>query len=265
MSFNAASNPYIRAILSPYTHVTNSYAALYAFMFCTTPWFCDEKLEWAATPFNNDIDPSRYATIILDSAKTAFKQFGTKYSLTEQSKEILYQIMKGQKYSKIATKLFAEINVLTALYPGCVLPTYVHVTNLALTIAVHPESTTITINAVNRPGGNKTSPGSLPPFQRKNPAKQCICCGMNGHCIDIKDAKDKKDFQICRIAAQIYNVNKYAVDHPAEMSVNAEMYRDMNEPKHVRLVQLDRNPPDSELEDACEKAYIEDLTPMNLD
>ena len=74
-------------------------------MFCTTPWFRDEKLEWATTPFTNDIDPSHYATIILDLAKTAFKQGGTKYSMTEQSKEMLYQIMKGQKYSKIATKL----------------------------------------------------------------------------------------------------------------------------------------------------------------
>ena len=262
MSFNAGNNSHMRAILSPYTHVTNGYAALYAFMFRTTPWFRDEKLDWAATPYNDDIDPSSYATIIIDSAKTAYKQFGTKYSVTEQSKEMLYQIMKGQKYSKIATKLLAEIDILTVLYPGCILPTYLHVTNLALTIAVHPESTTITINAVNRPGGNKSSSGSTTTYQRKNPSKQCVCCGMNGHCIEIKDIKDKKDYLVCRIAAQIYNVNKYAEDHPEEMSVNAEMYQEMNEPKHVRLVQLDRNPPDSELEDECEKAFIEDLTPI---
>ena len=38
----------------------------------------------------------------------------------------------------------------------------------------------------------------------------------------------------------------------------------MNEPKHVRLVQLDHNPPDSELEDECKKAFIEDLTPISM-
>ena len=267
MSFNASSNPYIRAILSPYEQVTNGYAALYAFMYRTTPWFRDEKLDWATTPFTDDIDPSQYATIILDSAKTAFKQGGTKYSITEQSKEMLYQIMKGQKYSKIATKLLAEIDILTAIYPGCVLPTYLQVPNLALTIAVHPECTTITINAVDRTGGNKASPRPSTPYQRKNPAKQCICCGMHGHCIDVKDKKDKKDFQICRIGAQIYNVKQYTDQHPEEMAINATMYREINEPKHVRLVQLDRNPSEFELEDECEKAYIEDLTstPMNLD
>ena len=80
-------------------------------------------MEWANIPFTADIDPSYYATIILNSAKAAFKTGGTKYSLTDQSKEMLYQIMKGQKFSKIATKLLAEIDILTALYPGCVLPT----------------------------------------------------------------------------------------------------------------------------------------------
>ena len=90
---------------------------------------------------------------------------------------------------------------------------------------------------------------------------------MHGHCIDVKDKKDKKDFQICCIGAQIYNVKQYADDHPEEMAVNAAMYREMNEPKHVRLVQLDRNPSEFELEDECEKAYIEDLTstPLKLD
>ena len=41
----------------------------------------------------------------------------------------------------------------------------------------------------------------------------------------------------------------------------------MNEPKHVKLVQFERNPPESKLEDECKKAYIEDLTstPMNTD
>ena len=88
---------------------------------------------------------------------------------------------------------------------------------------------------------------------------------MHGHCINVKDKKDKKDFQICPIGAQIYNVKQYAEDHQEEMAINAAMYREINEHKHVRLVQLDRNPPESELEDECKKAYIEDLTttPLN--
>ena len=165
-------------------------------------------MEWTTTPFTDDLDLSYYATIILDSVKTAFKQGSTKYSLTDQSKEMLYQIMKGEKYSKIATKLLAEIDTLTAFYPGYVLPTYLQVPNLALTIVVHPACTTITINAVDCSGGNKTSPQPSPPFQHKNPAKKYVCCGMHGHFIDVKDKNNKKDIQICCIGAQIYNVQQ---------------------------------------------------------
>lgn len=86
-------------------------------MYQTTSWLCDENLNWVETPFTDDIDSSHYATIILNSAKAAFKSGGTEHSFTDQSKEMLYQIMKGEKYSKIATKLLVEIDILTTIYP----------------------------------------------------------------------------------------------------------------------------------------------------
>ena len=43
------------------------------------------------------------------------------------------------------------------------------------------------------------------------------------------------------------------------MAINAAMYREMNEPKHVCYVQFVRNPPKSKLEDERKKAYIEDI------
>ena len=109
------------------------------------------------------------------------KSGGIEYDTTEQSKEMLYQIMKGEKYSKIVVKLFAEIDILTAIYPQCELPIYLQVQHLALSIAVHPSGKTIQINTFAYPNGNKTSSGSLPPFQRKNTVKQCACCKMFGH------------------------------------------------------------------------------------
>ena len=135
---------------------------------------------------------------------------GIEYDTTEQSKEMLHQIMSGEKYSKIATKLLAEIDILTTLYPQFELPSYLQVQQLALTIAVHPSVNPIQINAIARPGGNRPKTGTTPTIQRKNTAKQCACCKMFGHCIDVKDKTDKKDMQICRIGAQIYHVTKYA-------------------------------------------------------
>ena len=172
---------------------------------------------------------------------------------------MLHQIMSGEKYSKIATKLLAEIDILTTLYPQFELPPYLQVQQLALSIAVHPSASSIQINALARPGGNQTTTGTTPTFQRKNTAKQCACCKMFGHCIDVKDKTDKKDMQICCIGAQIYHVAKYAEQHKDEMEVNAAMYAGMNTPKHVKFVKIKNNPPSSELEDACEKQFIAEL------
>ena len=139
------------------------------------------------------------------------------------------------------------------------LNTYLQVQQLALTIAVHPSVNPIQINAIARPGGNHPKTGTTPTIQRKNTAKQCACCKMFGHCIDVKDKTDKKDMQICRIGAQIYHVTKYAKQHKDEMEVNAAMYEGMNTPKHVKFVKIKNNPPSSELEDACEKQFIAEL------
>ena len=112
LSFNANSNQFIKAILSPYTHLTNGYAALYALMFQTTSWFCNEKLNWANTPFTDDIDSSYYATIILNSVKAAFKSGGTEYSLTDQSKEMSYQIMKGENIPRLLQNYLQKLTSL---------------------------------------------------------------------------------------------------------------------------------------------------------
>ena len=168
-------------------------------------------------------------------------------------------ILSGEKYSKIATKLLAEIGIFTALYPQFELPTYLQVQHLALSIAVHSSASPIQTNAIAHPTGNKTSTGTSPPFQRKNTAKQCACCKMFGHCIDVKDKTDKKDMQVCCIGAQIYHVAKYAEKHKEEMEVNAAMYEGMTTPKHFKYVNKFCKPTSSELEDACEKEFIADL------
>ena len=56
---------------------------------------------------------------------------------------MLYQIMQGKKYSKIAIKLLAEIDILAAIYPKCDFLTYIQVPHLALSIAVHPSYKTV--------------------------------------------------------------------------------------------------------------------------
>ena len=86
---------------------------------------------------------------------------------------------------------------------------------------------------------------------------------MHGHCIDVKDKTDKNDIQVCQIEAQIYHYLQYAKKHKEEVALNALLYKDMNEPKHVCLVQSKRNPPISEFEDVCEQAYIEELNTYN--
>lgn len=93
LSFNEQSNQYIKAIISLYTHMTDGYAALYATMHQTTSWLYNERLNWTDIPFTNDIDPSHYATTIINSTKAALKSESTEYNTTEQSREMLYQIM----------------------------------------------------------------------------------------------------------------------------------------------------------------------------
>ena len=187
------------------------------------------------------------------------KSGGIEYDTTKQSKEMLHQIMSGEKYSKIATKLLAEIDILTALYPQFELPTYLQVQHLALSIAVHPSTDPIQINAIARPTGNKTSTGTSPPFQRKNTAKQCACCKMFGHCIDVKDKTDKKDVQVCCFGAQMYHCMEYAKKHEEEVALNAAMYEGMNTPKQMKYVNYKCNSSLSELKDACEHEFIADL------
>ena len=133
------------------------------------------------------MDLSQYATTIISSAQAAMKSGGIEYDTTKESKEMLHQIMLGEKYSKIATKLLAEIDILTALYPQFKLLTYLQVQHIVLSIAVHPSASPIQINAIARPNGNKTSTRTSSPIRRKNMAKQCACCKMFGHCIDVKD------------------------------------------------------------------------------
>ena len=101
LSFNAQSNLYIQTILSPYSHLNDGYAALYALMYRTTTWLRTEHLGWANTPFNDDINPSQYATIIISSAQAALKTGEIEYDTTEQSKEILHQIMSGENILKL--------------------------------------------------------------------------------------------------------------------------------------------------------------------
>ena len=43
--YNAQSNQYIKAIISPYSHLTDGYTALHSLMYQTTQWLCDEQLE----------------------------------------------------------------------------------------------------------------------------------------------------------------------------------------------------------------------------
>merc|ERR1712115_117077 len=138
---------------------------------------------------------------------------------------------------------------LTALYLQFELPPYLQVQQLALSITVHPSASPIQINAIARPNGNKTTTDTTPTIQCKNTAKQCACCKMFGHCIDVKDKTDKKDMQVCCIGAQIYHVAKYAKTHKDEMEMNAAMYEGMNTPKHVKYVNFKYKPPLSELED----------------
>ena len=187
------------------------------------------------------------------------KSGGIEYDTTDQSKEMLYQIMTGEKYSKIAIKLLVEIDILTVICPQYELPTYLQVQHLALSIVVHPSSKTIQINAFAHPNGNKTSSGSSLLFQRKNTAKQCVCCKMYEYCIDVKDKTDKKDVQVYCFGAQMYHCMEYAKKHEEEVALNAAIYESMNTPKHMKYVNYKCKPPLLELEDTCKHEFIADL------
>lgn len=78
-----------------------------------------------------------------------------------------------------------------------------------------------------------------------------------------KDKTDKKDIQICCIGAQIYNYQKYAENHQNELPINAKLYQEMNEPRHVCLVQFISNPLESKLKDEYKRAYIEEIRNNN--
>ena len=196
--------------------MTNGYAALYAIMYWTTSWIFNGSLNWVDIPFTDYIDPSHYATIII-IPQNCFQIRRYRIQYNKQIKKNVISDNTRWKYSKIATKLLAKIDILITIYPGCELPTYLHVLNLALSLVVHPFCNTITINTVAHPKGNKTSAGSSILYQHRNSMKQCT----------YKD----------------------------EVALNALLYNEMNEPKHVCIVQYEHNILETELKDACKKAY----------
>ena len=114
-------------------------------------------MNWANTPFTDDIDPSKYASIILYSASEAHQTSDIDYTPREQALEMLTQVLKGSKYAKSATKLLTELSIYNYLQPDQPLDPKFDVKNLALLLTNHlPNATpTLTINAVTSGGQAK--------------------------------------------------------------------------------------------------------------
>ena len=74
-------------------------------------------MNWVSTPFNDDIDPSKNASIILYLVFKAKQQLDIDYTPTEQALEMLTQVLKGNKNEKSATKLLTELSVCNFFMP----------------------------------------------------------------------------------------------------------------------------------------------------
>ena len=59
---------------------------------------------------------------------------------TEQATEILYRILWGEKYSKLAIKLLTELDIIHIIQQNAPLTVFFEVKNLSFLISVHPFS-----------------------------------------------------------------------------------------------------------------------------
>ena len=107
-------------------------------------------MNWANTSFTDDIDPSKYASIVLYSVEEAKQTSNINYSAKEQALEMLTQVLKGNKYAKSATKLLTELSIYNYLRPNQPLDPKFDVKNLAILLTDHipPETPTMNIHAV---------------------------------------------------------------------------------------------------------------------
>ena len=129
----------------PIDTLKNGYGALYVLVWCSTPSLCAERLNWATIPFNDDVEPSKYASIIIYLVSEAKQHYIPK----EQALEMLTQVLKGSKYAKSTTKLLAELLIYNFLMPKKDLDLKFDVKNLAILFTDHlPATPTMSINAV---------------------------------------------------------------------------------------------------------------------
>lgn len=106
-------------------------------------------MNWASTLFNEDIDPSKYASIILYLVSKAKQQSDIENTPREQALEMLTEVLKGNKYAKLAIKLLTEILICNFITSNKDLNSKFGVKNLNILLTNHlPTTPTISINAV---------------------------------------------------------------------------------------------------------------------
>jgi len=97
-------------------------------------------LNWAVKEFTDDIDPSKYASIILYSVDKHKRQSNIEYTPREQALEMLNQVLKGNKYAKSATKLLTELSIYNFFEPKRDLDPKFEGKNLAILLTDHVDT-----------------------------------------------------------------------------------------------------------------------------
>ena len=228
-------------------------------------------MNWANTPFTDNIDPSKYASIILYLASEALQTSDIKYTQREQALEMLTQVLKGSKYAKSATKLLTELSIYNYLQPDQPLDPKFDVKNLALLLTDHlPDKTpALSINAVTTSRQAKPKFEKPKRFERHGPI-QCNACQTNGHCIKVEKNTKQEDLRVCRIGGQIDNYLKWKEKNPELANANAKLYRAMNRRIVVNMVQTKHPNLDvsdellSDFQDACEDIMFKENLPEDI-
>ena len=120
-------------------------------------------MNWAVKDFTDDIDPSKYALILLYSVDKHKRQSNIEYTPREQALEMLNQVLKGNKYAKSAKKLLTELSVYNFFEPKSDLDPKFEVKNLAILLTDHigtsPQQTVTNVN-INAVTTNQRQNGS---------------------------------------------------------------------------------------------------------
>ena len=89
----------------------------------------------------DDINPSKYASIILYSVDKHKRQSNIEYTPREQALKMLNQVLKGNKYAKSATKLLTKLLIYNFFEPEKDLDPMFEVKNLAILLTNHVDLT----------------------------------------------------------------------------------------------------------------------------